>query len=279
MKFKYLFFFILTINWFLSGCKINPTQAPTNWQIESTIVNSTPTISQQTPTVTPKPTLQPEEARKIIQERFNTISDCAAPCFWDITPNKTTLDEAQDIFSHLGLIITENNNVHFSVDDVLSGLISLDANDNLVNSVSVSIDTEHDLNETYRSWFAYSPESLIAQYGTPTKVEIIGSYVMDKVVFAESPKWYSMNIYFAKQNLIVYYEDGEFEPENSSYLACPLTNKFRYVKLWFGENPKFPPPSTYPLEEVSQINLEEFARLMKEKVDSACFELNEKIFN
>lgn len=282
MSYKIRFYFLLLGAILLSSC--SPHVVATSQYVETpSLIPLSPTLTV-TPTLTQIPTptqpatltpLQVEKIRTLLQEPI----DCSAPCFWGITPYKTTLDEAKSIFTYLGLQITEYNTVHFSVDDLLSGLISLDVGDNLVNSVSVSIDMENDSSETSRSWLAYSPESLIPQYGTPSNVEIIGSYVMDKVVFSESSKWYSMNIYFAEQDLIVYYEDGEFESETSSYLACPLKDKFRYIKLWFGENPKYPPPSTYPLEEVSNLNLNEFANLMSTKKDSACFELDEKIFN
>lgn len=278
MKRKYL---LLTLAFFIGlliGCKPNKTQTPTNQLLKTPSVTLTPSRTQ-TPTITSVPTLSYEEAQKTIQKWFETISDCAAPCFWGITPYKTTLDEARSIFAYLRLQITKDYTVNYFTGNGLSGMISLDVNNNLVRSASMSIKINDVQEETSHTWLAYSPESLIARYGIPSKVEIIGRYVMDRIVFSESPKWYSIYIYFASQNLIVAYEDGEFKMKASPYLACPLKNKFSYVKLWFGENPKHPPGPVYSIEEVSNLNLEKFAALILKEVDSACFNLNENIFN
>jgi len=94
----------------ISGCvSAISTTIPT----ETDTALPSPTILSPTSTSTVTPTetsiatlpatLEPEPAKESIEILLQEPVDCEAPCFWGITPGQTTLDEAKNIFTHLGL--------------------------------------------------------------------------------------------------------------------------------------------------------------------------------
>ncbi|HLP82034.1 MAG TPA: hypothetical protein VK141_08650, partial [Nitrosomonas sp.] len=262
----------ITLAFVVSAC--TPTQSTVPTVVEETTIpiaiTSTNTLE---PTLTLAPTLNPDDAQNEIQARFAGISDCAAPCFWGITPDETTVDEARNTFAELGFTIAADN-TYYTLGDNISGVISLYIDRGLVSSLSASLNLGSLKENTHDRWLAYSPATLVERYGYPSRVEFSGSYIADNVTFSESPKWYSMYMYFDDQNLIVDYEDGELKEDGSLFEACPASNQYRYVKLWFGQNPVDPPSSAYPLEEVSDLDIASFSAVLQKDPAAACFNLN-----
>jgi hypothetical protein len=73
-------------------------------------VNSTSPmrVATETPNTSPIPTLDPtlpvEDARKRLLELLSNNGNCHLPCLWNITPGKSTYQEAQIILAPLGSI-------------------------------------------------------------------------------------------------------------------------------------------------------------------------------
>ena len=238
---------------------------------------STETPTPQTPTatltLTPPIPLGSEEAKATIQALLREPVDCAAPCFWGIMPGQTTLGEAWNIFTLLGiqhLNTTYRDPAYKGMRlttaqyDFLSMRITLVMRDDIVMNLHVRMTPEEQKAGIAREWLAYSPERLIYRYGQPSKVDL----ALDRgpnVAFA-------MIMYFDEYDLIVIYGGNQVVPRQAgSFEVCPLTAQFDMVWLWMGKDPIYPPGSHVPLEKATGMTLEEFSKLMTGDSNEACF--------
>jgi len=74
--------------------RTNTAFAPTFTLIPSATITLTPTRMD---------TLEPAKVDEMITTILRDPGDCLAPCFWGIVPGKTTYDEANNFFYHLGI--------------------------------------------------------------------------------------------------------------------------------------------------------------------------------
>jgi hypothetical protein len=257
------------------------TMAPSPTAIPPTI---TPTFfPTQTATVSPLPTLEPAQAEEALRILLQEPGDCLAPCFWGITPGQTTLEEAKNIFAHLGLTLELTNvrdnkefyELIYDFDNGLSISPLLTVQDEMVKNFRIYITPEKSQPGLPRAWLAYAPETLINQYGIPSKV----IFSVDRIRDANVPQrtWYYMVMYFAPVDLIVQYGPAEIFPD-TKFRACPRTDPFNSVRLWLGKDPEYPPLEDVPVEEAAALTLETFAELMNEKPETACFTLKTELF-
>lgn len=279
----YLF---LTIATTLSSClsgglTIKPTSTETQLPVLTSILpTSMPALhSTQTATIIPPTTLEPEKAEDFILNLLQE-PDCFAPCFLGIIPEKTTLGEANNIFTRLGLELihtnTRNNEDFYAlIYDFTSGLrISpvLKIQDDIVKSVDVGINPEKYQVDVPRQWLAYSPETLIIRYGTPSRVEFFVGRGAPSIS-------YTMVIYFDAVDLIVEYSSYDIDFNTDSFRICPLTDQSDGVHIWMGQNPRHPPLNAVPLVEATTMTIEEFSKLMTGNPENACFNLKEEAFH
>jgi hypothetical protein len=274
----------------LAGCApIGPTMQPTRSVTPSTIATSvltpvitdtepsTPTGMVSLPSDTPSPTtpltpldtLEPAQARETIQPLLKEPMNCAVPCFWGIIPGKTSFDEARVFFSRLGFIPFEgtdpNSGKFFYTISYDSGSgydshVTLNIDNNLVENIEVTPDIPQPKEGSPREWIAYSPETLIKRYGSPSRVEFtVGSGPNIGI---------NMIMYFDTSDLIVHYSGYNMTPKR----FCPLTAPFDHVRLWMGHNPSDTPSfETVSLEKATSLTMEQFTQLMKEDPEKACF--------
>ena len=118
-----------------------------------------------------------------------------------------------------------------------------------------------------RKWLAYSPETLINRYGSPSKV----NFNVDR---GEAPS-YGMVMYFDSKKLIVEYYSYDL---GARWQVCPLLNQMDSVWLWMGRDPQYPPLEDVPLEKATSMTIEEFSKLMTGIPSKACFILKEEVF-
>jgi hypothetical protein len=181
-------------------------QPPTFTSIPPTV---TPTArATLTATLTPPATLEPEQAKETIMTLLQDSVDCKAPCFWGIVPRQTTLGEARNNFTQLGLNLeltrTEGRRKFYAVvhdfDNGLSITVILTIQNDLVENLRTYISPEKLNAVVPRAWSAYSPETLINQYGLPSRVDFYLDW---------GPRsFFDMVIYFDSVNLIVEYTEG-----------------------------------------------------------------------
>jgi hypothetical protein len=287
----------------LTACGPAPaaTSAPTRQvtQIPSTTI---PTISisfptptgivslpsdTPSPTITPTPlaTLEPTQVWETLQPLIKEPMNCAVPCFWGIIPGKTSLDEARSFFSHLGFTPfegmdrnTPSSGMYFYTISYDSGSgypssVTLYASNNLVEDIVVDPDIPKPKEGSPREWIAYSPETLIKRYGSPSRVVFAGA----SQGLAGSPPviGIDMIMYFDTSDLIVNYSGVGMTPNS----FCPLTAPFDFVRLWIGSYPPEAPSfQTMPLEEATSLTMDQFTQLMTGDPKKACFKLKEELF-
>ena len=247
----------------------------------SPILTITPTETE-IPTSTQPATLTPLQANEKIRTLLQEPIDCSAPCFWGITPQQTTFAEATNIFKSFGLEAhhtgTQNNQEFYETDyHIEYGLeisIRPTVQDDIVKTLEVGMNVPREINIP-RKWLAYSPETLIKRYGTPSRVEFS---LTD--IYPNNGVNGSMTMYFDNVEMIVLYngtEEGFLEDQNA-FTLCPLINGIYFVYIWMGEEPHYPPSAQVPLEQATSLTLDDFAKLMLGDPNKACFDLKEKAF-
>lgn len=282
MIYKYHLCFLLVLSISLVSCTSNAVVTPTN-VLSPLPVLGTPTFII-TPTKTQIPTLPPTltllQANEKIRAYLQSSIDCPAPCFWGITPKKTTLKEATNIFASLGLELeqtnAENNQefyaTHYDIEKGFETTIILTVQDGIVKTLGAGMNVPSE-NGTQRKWAAYSPENLIQRYGSPSKVD----FFLGRV--SPTPT-HSMVLYFDNIDLIVSYSRSGMNFFNNSTTLdlCPLINEVNFIKIWMGNEPRHPPPAGVPLEKATSLTLEGFSKLILGNPNKACFNLKDEAF-
>lgn len=293
MKLISCLYFLLIITVVFSGCISNESTLTPIWtETQPPSLTSTPihlisaeTLvhqSKKTPIPTPIPTLDSGQAQETIRTLLQKPADCAAPCFWGITPEQSILNEVKNIFTHLGLEVKHTNTrdtqefyeIRYDLDSGLSSSAILSIQNDIVKKIRVLITPEKHKTGVIRQWLAYSPETLINRYGPPSRVDFSIAWGPGTSSFFE------MVMYFKTVDLIVEYGAKDIIPwrQKSSPQICPLTSQFEIVRLWLGKDPVNRPADYLPLEEATIITMEEFSKLMTDIPDKACFKLKGEMF-
>lgn len=140
-------------------------------------------------------------------------------------------------------------------------------NNNVVENIVVTPDIPKPKEGSPREWIAYSPETLIDRYGSPTRVEFTVGLGPNIGI--------NMIMYFDSSDVIVHYSGYNMTPD----WFCPLIAPFDFVRLWIGQNPPDTPSfETVPLERATSLSMDQFTQLMVGESDKACFELKEEMF-
>ena len=247
------------------------TQAPIP---PTATVTPLPTI----PTLTSLPTLNSDQAKETIQALLREPVDCLAPCFWGITPNKTTLEEAKQNLAHLGIrpqyTNTQDNKEYYdssyTFDYGLSISPLLETQDGVIQNLVVNITPELQQPGVPRGWLVYSPETLISKYGLPSRVDFF--------LGRREPPRYTMQMYFEAVDLIIQFGSFDITFVPDGIRVCPLLDQYDSIRIWFGANPEHPPGAAVHLEEGSTLTMEEFSLLMTKEPDNACFNLKADAF-
>jgi hypothetical protein len=200
--------------------------------------------------------------------------NCAVPCFWGIIPGKTSLDEAKAFFSRLGFTSQEGEGFYSTGYKSDSGgfAASFHPSSVIIENIVVTPYIPTPKEGSPREWIAYSPETLIKRYGSPSSVRFtVSSYGM-----AGSPPNIAMNMimYFDTSDLIVHYSGYNMTPES----FCPLTAPFDHVRLWIGPNPPNTPSyETTSLDKATSLTMDQFTQLMLGEPRKACFSVKEEV--
>ncbi len=150
-------------------------------------------------TWTPLPTIPLENIDNFI-ESLN--SKCELPCWGNITPEKTSEQEAKQILSSFGTII-ESTSTYFYYRQK-PAVIDL----TLTNGVVYSINLPPELTETYKL------NSLLSRYGMPADVrfEVIPET-------AEGTSWFYLAVFYPEKGILAVFS-GEGKIVNSKVNAC-----------------------------------------------------------
>jgi hypothetical protein len=263
----------------LLSCVPDNYSRPTVETPSLVFVSPTFTVTS-TETVTPTlpATLTPLETNERIKTYLQKTVGCLAPCFWGITPEKTTFDEAMNIISSIGLRLEKTNardNQEFyattyHIEKGFEITVIFTVQDDIIKTLDAGINVPAEVSIP-RKWSAYSPETLISEYGTPSKVE----FFLGRVTPTPT---HSMILYFENAELIIAYIGSNLLNISPQLEFCPLTNQVENIQIWLGKNPRHPPIQGVSLEEATSLTLEDFSKLMLGDPNKACFNLKDKAF-
>jgi hypothetical protein len=250
------------------------------------------------PTVTSLPTLFPERAKDTILELIANNGGCDLPCWWGIVPGKTSLGEAQHILEPLRgtfeefRFIPQGGRISLEIPSHDLGMIHYYlADENIVDMILVSAQTTASENEHkiygspafVKDWENYLLPNVLDQFGQPTEVWLAKSpAVLDKQDGGYVP--FYLLVFFQKKGIMVQYK-GLVELHEGQIAICP--NKAD-VDLWLWK-PEEGITLDYviqrsnrfaigdfsyykPIEEVTEMDVEEFSETFKNADTSKCFE-------
>jgi len=235
-----------------------------------------PNLTVRPFTRTPGPTLSPEKARQLIDNAQKTNLGCELPCWWGITPGKTSWDEAQAFFSALNAKI-EYWAPHYSItvfypnrQKALLGLEIFPSDDGVVESIRTSS--------------SYSMAEVLAKFGRPAQVWFYSSGVRAY----QLPPSASLMLLYPKQGLLFYdlLEEGEYFEGGSTIRVCAkhlAVHSYPGFYLWAGNTQKtfeqikgylFDDTESWrfrPLEEVTNMDIPAFTKAFSLPNSTACF--------
>ena len=280
--------FLISFLLYTSSCipnDLNLTGSPTlTITPSSSVPSKTPTPTKfvytaQSPSITPLATLSSEEAAEQIKAFFQSATNCVSPCFMNVIPGQTTIDEANAMFSHLGVDLQHTTSVgnyefyafiyRFEDGSELSPIFT--TQDNIVKNIGVGIIPSFQEKDSTNEWLTYSPDSLVDQYGQPSRVEFVLGW---------GPRsFFDMIMYFDSYDLVteyVGYNIIEGTRENPN--VCVLAVQYDSVRVWLGKNPPNLPSEGVPLSEATQLDMEEFSNILLGQPENACITFDGKVF-
>jgi len=250
-------------------------RVPTNIREKESTLTPSPSPTR---TFTPQATLDLTQAAYSISQYLNGSMNCNVPCFLGIVPGETTYNEAEAIFSRLGVntwTIMNGDQTNYGNDVYLfeNGLelfLHLVIYNGIVKWFTVDINPEIQQNEIPREWSVFSPEQLIRRYGQPTKVE----FFMGRI---GPPQQFDMDLYFDTVDLIVSYSSYRSDIRDVINF-CPREDQFFSIRIYLGEDPENPPLEGSSLEDVSDISIAEFSEILTSDKGDGCVDLNPYAF-
>ena len=301
MRLRRITFLLFTI--FLTGCKtpiINtPSQSETNTpkRISTSIATAAilPTINQtstqvpsQTPTATsiptwtPLPTLEPTAALLYVENLLQNNGGCRLPCWWGITPGKTTWMEGRQFLESFALLLgisgNPNNNGYASFkipypEDMGSishgyGIKDGDINE-IIDLYNGNLTTNYNLVE------------MLNTYGQPDNI-LISAYYEPRY----SEYMVEVAIFYIQQGILVIYNDNEVRTIGDKIQVCPQKATYPYLNLWSPAlhmtleeaSNRYLDTKNWPayqsLQDATGMEIESFYNTFMEKNNASCLELS-----
>jgi hypothetical protein len=278
MKSLPVFFVILIPFFLLTSCfpSQRTTQPPQGTAVSTATLKPTDTYMPVF-TQTPIPTLDPESVNETVQPFLQDPLNCESPCFWGFIPGETSMAEVKAFFDPLGFTHREGKDWDSGNDFYAVGYdesISRDSDvtfffaNNLLKYIMITPNISFPKQSSSRDWIAYSPDTLIKKYGSPSRVQFAADFQQRIGI--------DMIMYFDTSNVIAQYSGIDMDPSK----FCPLIDPiFDSIRLWIGPDPTTQPSfETIPLEKATSLTTDEFAKLMLGNPQNACIKFNNKVF-
>lgn len=199
---------------YLAGCtasgplpspttNINETATPEPSLIPSSTSTPTPTRTA-TPTATathkPLPTLPLPEAIEKMQELLEMNGGCAFPCWWGITPGKTTWNEVLDTLQPIAWRMSSLKNHPVYKDKVTREFyFAMDDQPTLMNSLMVIFVLKKETMEI--EWIvsgqSYDLEKLLLNYGIPEEIWITANGIP-----VTGPVDYTVHLFYSDKGIM-----------------------------------------------------------------------------
>jgi hypothetical protein len=172
-----------------STATVLPTQIPASptstatWTPTSTAtrpprLTATP-LPTKTATPTKYPTLDSQGRLNFVLQELKTNGGCQLPCWWGITPGKTTWEEMVDTFVKQGIGFGNADRNQLFLDVVANKKyaqqtvdVTFQQENSLVQNINIGMDYYYVLVQPEYSelWQKYSLDQVMSQFGVPTGV-------------------------------------------------------------------------------------------------------------
>lgn len=247
--------------------------SPVEWTPSPTLT-SVPTMTR-----TPLPTLSPEDMEKLLAELLRTNGNCSEPCFWGITPDKSNFDDAVTFLKSLGSKGLEGvkdsiryYNVIYDYKDEIIISIAFPEHNGSVGEINAGLGGLQNDNISSSDWSAFQLDSIIRTYGTPSSVNI---------VLGEGPNGrvsYQLLLIYDAAKLSILYDPTDIAILPAPVLhTCPLAKHgISKLDFWLGRDPEELSRGMKGIDEVSSLTVEDFSKLVIDKKENACFDINLK---
>ena len=216
---------------------------------------------------TPRPTLTAREEYNYVREMLATNDGCELPCWWGVTPEKSSWQEGKD-----GLPSSLDFQFWFPEETVKYDLhLTLSRERNLVKTIDVRSEC-FECKRFGEDWQRYSLDQVLNRYGPPSRVRIVLAPPID----AGGPTYYILYIFYDDLGIGIIYM-GAATQQDEMLRTC---FSFQNITLLL-QSPKSssslehtidPYEWTYavPLDEATGIHIEEFYETFRHS--GACLE-------
>jgi len=206
-------FFAISLT--LSACGTASTQPAPPTKTEAPSVAQTSALI-----ITPLPTLLMEDQENYIKELLKPTPGCRLPCWWGITPGKTSWQETETLLQYLGATIStfqmESGENHYAARfQKLPELnLSFFESNSSVNRIFVggNLSGVQDQREFEVFWESYSPKEIMSKYGVPSRIllDTVGTLGNTNI----GKHGYTLWIFYDSLGLMVRY-DGNIADEET----------------------------------------------------------------
>lgn len=194
---------------------LNPTQTATPTKTNTPFPTNTWTLL---------PTLSPKEAQERVQVLMTGDEICLLPCWGNIIPGKTSIDEAK---AHLNSFAYKIGGTR---EYISLTILKPDQSGLIINGGTFHIDKRKNIVtfiDTYR--YGYRLDQLLNTYGSPAEVWI---WADTNISVRPMKIMYQMALYYPSKGFLAIYEgDGEID---DIYNVCPINsnNLNPSLKIW-----------------------------------------------
>jgi hypothetical protein len=236
-----------------------------------------------------------DESKMLVRDLLENNAGCRLPCWWGVTPGNTSWQESETLWHYLGATIKQfqvkSGGNHYGVR--LLGLPELDLSffDNgMPNSkvdtiiVSGNIGGGQDQKEFEAFWESYSPKEVMSKYGVPSRILL---YTMGTLGNTDlGIHGYTLWVFYDSLGFMIRY-DGSIADEETFRFCFNLNqgeNDIHRIQLTLQhQDYSLPlerhdsilstnPSRGIPVQNVTNISIEEFHQLFIQSEKSYCIE-------
>jgi hypothetical protein len=259
------------------------TRTPTNTKIPTRSTTNTPQPTMTIPsTWTPLPTLEATAAVLYVEDLLQTNAGCKLPCWWGITPGKTTWLEANQFLESFSLLQGINGNPNDSA--YASFIIPYpESMGSISHAYGIKNGIVYEILDLYNSNITinYNLVDMLNNYGQPDDI-LISAYYEPR----HSDYMDVVAIFYLQQGILVIYYDNGGGLVGDKIQVCPQNATYPYLNLWapslnlsledaisrYLDTRNW--PAYQDIQEAAGMNVESFYLTFKEPNNESCLELS-----
>jgi hypothetical protein len=158
------------------------TSVPSSTITMKAFPSETTTLTPQSMALTPIPTVEKELLEDYIYDLMSNNEACPLPCWWGITPERSSVEEAVSFLNHFGVIVYVNDyyddlgksliySPKFELERITPDFnIGFVENGKELRSIFVVGENLNVSKNSWELWRNYTPAQILANYGVPTRV-------------------------------------------------------------------------------------------------------------